>query len=197
MQAADRTSVSKEGAQKAHSSDATVQEQHKQAVVWLLLAAPAVAAAAATADLLSRGTTVPGNWSMQLWALQLVEAGVRVSYAQLLAAAHSMVAGAEVWVQAQPELGLQTDIPEWAAAICCEYEEVRGLWLWPLIAAMVLWNAIGLGLECTLRSNTGNVGGDIIAFRFKPVRSIVWLVPCCCIAVQYAACCQGAKNTMF
>jgi hypothetical protein len=38
------------------------------------------------------------------WALQLVAAGVRFSYAQLLAAANSMLAGVEVWVQAQQKL---------------------------------------------------------------------------------------------
>jgi hypothetical protein len=42
---------------------------------------------------------------------------VRVSYAQLLAAANSMVAGVEVWVQAQQQLGIQTDIPAAAVAI--------------------------------------------------------------------------------
>jgi hypothetical protein len=44
---------------------------------------------------------------------------VRITYAQLLAAAHSMVAGVEVWVQAQQCLGVHTNIPALAAAICC------------------------------------------------------------------------------
>jgi hypothetical protein len=48
-----------------------------------------------------------------------VKAGVRITYAQLLAASRSMVAGVEVWVQAQQQLGVQTDIPEWAVAVCC------------------------------------------------------------------------------
>jgi hypothetical protein len=96
-----------------------LQEQHRQAVVWLLLAVPAVAAAATTADLLSHVPTVP-----IAWALQLVETGVHITYAQLLAAARNMVAGVEVWVQAQQQLGVQTDIPEVAVAVCCECAEV-------------------------------------------------------------------------
>jgi hypothetical protein len=52
-------------------------------------------------------------------AKQLVKAGVRITYAQLLAAANSMVAGVEVWVQAQRELGIQTDIPDLAVTVCC------------------------------------------------------------------------------
>jgi hypothetical protein len=53
------------------------------------------------------------------WALQLVKAGVRMSYARLLAAADSMVSGVEVWVLAQQLLGMQTDIPPAAIAACC------------------------------------------------------------------------------
>jgi hypothetical protein len=45
---------------------------------------------------------------------------MRVSYAQLLDAANSMVAGVEVWVQAQQQGQVESDIPEVAAAICCE-----------------------------------------------------------------------------
>jgi hypothetical protein len=51
-------------------------------------------------------------------ATRLVTAGMRVAYAQLLAAADSMIAGAEVWVQAQQDLGIQSDIPPAAVAIC-------------------------------------------------------------------------------
>jgi hypothetical protein len=53
------------------------------------------------------------------WALQLVAAGARISYAQLLAAAHSMVPGVKVWVQAQQQLELETDIPAAAVSVCC------------------------------------------------------------------------------
>jgi hypothetical protein len=49
VRAAHRTSGSRSGAHKEHKA---VQEQHRQAVVWLLLAVPAVAAAATTADVL-------------------------------------------------------------------------------------------------------------------------------------------------
>jgi hypothetical protein len=52
----------------------------------------------------------------QQTAVQLVEAGMRVSFAQLLSAADRMVKG--VWVLAQQQLGVQTDIPEDAVVIC-------------------------------------------------------------------------------
>jgi hypothetical protein len=42
-----------------------------------------------------------------------------IPYAQLLSAASSMVAGVEVWVEAQQQLGLASDIPAAAVAICC------------------------------------------------------------------------------
>jgi hypothetical protein len=57
-------------------------------------------------------------------AKQLVAAGMRISYAQLLAAAHSRVAGVEVWVQAQQQLGVQSDIPAVAMGICCNEDWV-------------------------------------------------------------------------
>jgi hypothetical protein len=52
-------------------------------------------------------------------AQQLVAAGVRMPYAQLLSAASHMVAGVEVWVQAQQQLGVASNIPAAAVAICC------------------------------------------------------------------------------
>jgi hypothetical protein len=57
-------------------------------------------------------------------AEQLVAAGMRITYAQLLAAADNMVAGVEVWVQAQQALGITTDIPAVAAAVCCGDRDV-------------------------------------------------------------------------
>jgi hypothetical protein len=92
------------------------QEQHKQAVAWLaamlLRKAPALAV-----DVTKRLLYLP---SVPLaTAEQLVAAGVRITYAQLLAAAHSMVAGVEVWVQAQQRRDVHTDIPALAVAICC------------------------------------------------------------------------------
>jgi hypothetical protein len=51
-------------------------------------------------------------------AMILVAAGVRTSYAQLIAAANNMVAGVEVWVQAQQQLEVDSDIPAVAQAIC-------------------------------------------------------------------------------
>jgi hypothetical protein len=49
----------------------------------------------------------------------LVAAGVRMTYQQLLSAANSMVAGLEVWVQAQRQQRVKSDIPAVAATICC------------------------------------------------------------------------------
>jgi hypothetical protein len=49
---------------------------------------------------------------------------MRITYAQLLAAADSMVAGVEVWAQAQQALAITTDIPADIAAICCGDAEV-------------------------------------------------------------------------
>ncbi|KAF6258854.1 hypothetical protein COO60DRAFT_1075045 [Scenedesmus sp. NREL 46B-D3] len=92
-------------------------EHHQQAALWLAAllqnAGAATTAAAVTQQLMSLpSVALP-------WAVQLVAAGVHIAYAQLLAAANSMLAGVEVWVQAQQQLGVQTDIPEAAVAICC------------------------------------------------------------------------------
>jgi hypothetical protein len=92
------------------------QQQHKQqlsAVAWLLHAVPT----AATEQLKVQLLYVPVVPLQQ--AKALVAAGIRISYAQLLAVANSMVAGVEVWVQAQQQLGIQTDIPALANKICC------------------------------------------------------------------------------
>jgi hypothetical protein len=99
------------------------EQQHKQAVCWLaaLLLRKAPDSAADVVERLLKLPNVPKSV-----AEQLVSAGVRVSYAQLLAAANSMVAGVEVWVQAQQQLGIQTDIPAAAVAICCGGEWVSG-----------------------------------------------------------------------
>jgi hypothetical protein len=70
-------------------------------------------AAAGAADTLMTIPRVPFQHAMKL-----VEAGMRVSYAQLLSAADSMVAGVEVWVLAQQQLGIETDIPQVAYGAC-------------------------------------------------------------------------------
>jgi hypothetical protein len=92
------------------------EQQHRQAVGWLagLLLRKAPDSAADVTQRLIYLSSVPLDC-----AKQLVSAGVRVSYAQLLAAANSMVAGVEVWVQAQQQLGIEHDIPAAAVAICC------------------------------------------------------------------------------
>jgi hypothetical protein len=51
-------------------------------------------------------------------ARMLVAAGERISYAQLIAAANSVVAGVEVWVQAQQQLGVDSDTPSVVEEIC-------------------------------------------------------------------------------
>jgi hypothetical protein len=101
----------------------TKQQQHYQAVAWtaaLLLRT----AAASAADITERLLNLP---EMPLvCALQLVSAGMHITNAQLLAAADSMVAGAEVWVQAQQQLGVETDIHPAAVAICCRGDRFGG-----------------------------------------------------------------------
>uniref|UniRef100_A0A383VKT1 Uncharacterized protein n=1 Tax=Tetradesmus obliquus TaxID=3088 RepID=A0A383VKT1_TETOB len=52
----------------------------------------------------------------------MVAAGMRITYAQLLAAADRMVAGVEVWVKAQQQLGIKTDVPVAAVSICCSLD---------------------------------------------------------------------------
>jgi hypothetical protein len=83
------------------------------AVSWLLRAAPVEAASDAAVSCVLSMPAVP-----EQAAVQLVTAGLRVSYAQLLSAADRMVKGVEVWVLAQQQLGVQTDILEDAVDIC-------------------------------------------------------------------------------
>jgi hypothetical protein len=90
-------------------------QQYGQAVAWLVQQlAGAPKAAADVAAWLVYVPNVP-----LVWAEKLVAAGVRISWQQLLAAANSMVAGVEVWVQAQQQYNLKTDIPSVALALCC------------------------------------------------------------------------------
>jgi hypothetical protein len=95
----------------------TQQQQHHQALAWLaaLLLRRAPATAAAVTEKL-----LPLPDVALEFAKQLVAAGLRITYAQLLDAANSMVAGVEVWVQAQQALSINTDIPAVAVAICCD-----------------------------------------------------------------------------
>jgi hypothetical protein len=94
-----------------------LREHHQQGAVWLartLQHEGAATKAAAVAQQLISLPSVPLDW-----AVQLLAAGVRTSYSQLLDAASSSLAGVEVWVQAQQQLRVQTDIPAVAVAICC------------------------------------------------------------------------------
>jgi hypothetical protein len=78
--------------------------------------------ALAAADVLQRLLHLP-HVPLQ-HAQQLIAAGVRISHAQLLAATRDVVAGVEVWVQAQQDLGITSDLPAAAVAICCGREWV-------------------------------------------------------------------------
>jgi hypothetical protein len=93
------------------------QKQQLESLVWLLHAVPGAAKTSAFDQL--RTPLVP-----QGIANQLVAAGMRISYEQLLTAAHSRVPGVEVWVQAQQQLGVQSNIPAVAVAICCNEDLV-------------------------------------------------------------------------
>jgi hypothetical protein len=91
--------------------------QRQECTVWRLLrVTPTSMTAAAAASLGQRLFSIPEVPLDK--AKQLVAAGVRITYAQLLAAVDSAVAGLEVWVLAQQELGIETDIPAAAATIC-------------------------------------------------------------------------------
>jgi hypothetical protein len=90
------------------------KETHIQAVAWLLRITPEAAMTATAAQHLLCLPSVPLHL-----AKEFVKAGVRINFKQLQAAAHEMVAGVEVWVQAQQQLGVVTDIPMAAVALCC------------------------------------------------------------------------------
>jgi hypothetical protein len=99
--------------------------QRLKPVLWLLHVAPTAASSAmADAAVLHRLLMLP---AVPLAAAQqVVEAGVRIPYAQLLAAANSMAAGVKVWGQAQHNLGIATNLPAPAVAICCGQDWVSG-----------------------------------------------------------------------
>uniref|UniRef100_A0A383VP62 Uncharacterized protein n=1 Tax=Tetradesmus obliquus TaxID=3088 RepID=A0A383VP62_TETOB len=126
---------------------------------------PSAAAAAGVAE---RALQIPAP-PLQ-WAKQLLAAGVTVTYAQLIHAAHSMVAGVEVWVQAQQELGLQTDVPEAAVVICCpsiqpatRREEV--LFLRELQPHLTTPDLLQLAMNCIFLSTAAAAG---VAARSLP-----------------------------
>jgi hypothetical protein len=95
--------------------------QRLQPVLWLVHVAPSTAARAlAAADVLQRLVHLP-HIDLQ-HAQQLVAAGVRVPYSQLVSAASDMVTGVEVWVRAQQQLGVANDVPP-AAVQCCSGQD--------------------------------------------------------------------------
>jgi hypothetical protein len=103
------------------------------ALAWLLRAAPVETASDAAMECVLRMPAVP-----EQAAVQLVKAGMWVSFAQLLSPADSMVKGVEVWVLAQQQLGVQTDIPEDAVGICRGTFGVFGRWVSCSIASVRL-----------------------------------------------------------
>jgi hypothetical protein len=100
------------GAIEALATAEGSQQEQLQAVVWLLHHLPAAETDYLT-DQLIRVRCVPLHR-----AKALVAAGVRITCAQLLAAASCMVPGVEVWVQAQQQLRVTTDIPHEVSEIC-------------------------------------------------------------------------------
>jgi hypothetical protein len=82
-------------------------------MAWLLHMVPAAATSATTAERLLCIPDVP----LQL-AKQLVAAGMRISFLQMTEAASSMVAGAEVWMQAQLQQRVGVYIPAAAIKLC-------------------------------------------------------------------------------
>jgi hypothetical protein len=123
-EAAGATAVADEpaGAAAAAPLPSPADQRLLLKVLWLLQTARGTAASAQAADVLQRLLHIPRVPLQQ--AQQLVAAGVRVRFEPLLAAASSMVAGVEVWVQAQHEMGISTDIPAAAVAICCGHSLV-------------------------------------------------------------------------
>jgi hypothetical protein len=102
------------------------EQQQLQAVAWLLQQVPASSPAAAAEGLVAFLAALPAEGLIRLpavskdWLNRLLEAGVHNTFAQLLKAARRNVLGAKVWVQAQQQLGIDTDIPAAAIALCCD-----------------------------------------------------------------------------
>jgi hypothetical protein len=128
--------AAEEVAVQSPAAGAAAACQCLQPVLWILRIFPPCAARSAltAAAVLQRLVHIPQVPLQQ--AQQIVAGGVRIPYAQLLAAANSMVAGVEVWVQAeQPFMKnrcdflrndlnkkdgrIRFDIPLGAVFICC------------------------------------------------------------------------------
>jgi hypothetical protein len=93
-------------------------KQQAQAVQWLLQLHPSAATTAGALDRLLHIPAVPGAIARVLLA-----SGMRVTFAQLVAAANSMVEGVEVWGQLMSNVHAldpkQCDMPMATFAICC------------------------------------------------------------------------------
>jgi hypothetical protein len=100
--------------------------EHVQAVTWLLQGA-------ASARVFGTFLAAPGAAAQYLitkmpleLAEQLLKAGLRFSYDQLMQAVRAHTAGVEVWVQAmaaQPaavKTALQVGLPPWVQKLCCQ-----------------------------------------------------------------------------
>jgi hypothetical protein len=123
----------------AHSTGLGV---HYEAVAWLAvqLLRQEPGTAAGVKEQLLKLPNVPRSL-----AKQLVSAGMRINYTQLLAAASSMVEGVEVWVQAQQQLSAKSDTPKVAVAICCgeNWVSVDARCIWLKMACKMLLTQCG------------------------------------------------------
>jgi hypothetical protein len=110
----DKFRTAEAGISTNRYAETSIKQRHVQGAVWALHLAPTAATAAGVAEQLICLPAVCAN--------KLLDAGVCISYEQLLAAANKMVDGADIWVYFQHhhnQLQNTNDIPADAAAICC------------------------------------------------------------------------------
>lgn len=84
---------------------------------WSNAWGPALAAAPGLPEDLTQLFTVPGLPSDALQYF-VKNVGVRITYRQLIEAAHQQVASIECWVRAQELLNMKTDLPDVVVAVC-------------------------------------------------------------------------------
>jgi hypothetical protein len=99
-----------------------INQRHAQAAIWGLHFTPTAATAAGVAEQLVRLPLLP---LLVPWAVRLQDAGVRISYEQVLTAANNMVPGAGLWLHLQHaryQLLDDSSTPAAAAQICCDLQ---------------------------------------------------------------------------
>jgi hypothetical protein len=127
VEQASATAVAANAAEAARAADPAAEDaaqdkaalkQQAQAVQWLLQLHPSAATAAGVQHRLLHTPAVP-----EAVARVLVASGMRIRFAQLVAAANSMVEGVEVWAQLMSNVHAlapeQCDMPMATIAICC------------------------------------------------------------------------------